>query len=300
MSTFSSEWLPCKRFQAFITLLIIGISVLSSQIPDKLIKELDEFNAQIHKALVILNSLPEDKAISELAKMKKDLNEKAGSLSRKMNELPEPTEQQEEAFMEQQMGKKLYKDMMSLLSDPEFNEKILGSSSLSEEYEYLMVLMDLEGETEAESGEGGLPASVVCSFNVSSDIPNSGLYQVSGDEDNAMGFSDDAGGITIEIFGYAGENEIMISILADEAKPGKYVWTGEGQIYIQSQDEDGNEVIQLQNYHEEGSITLETVGPAGGRIIGSFQGLFFDDMEQTDEPVSVEGQFNVLHFESPY
>lgn len=299
MSAFFIEWLPGKRLQAAITLLIIGFVGLAAQIPAKLVTELDDFNAQVYKALVILNSLPEEKAISELAKMKNDLNKTAGALSRKMNELPEPTEQQEQAFMEQQMGKKLYKDMMSLLSDPEFNEKISGSASLTQEYEYLMLLMDLEGEDGTDSGDE-LPASVVCSFTVDAEIPNNGMYQVSGDDNNALGYSDDAGGISIEIFGEARGNEMMISIIADEAKPGKYVWTGEGQIYIQSADEDGNEVIQLQNYHEEGSITLESVGPPGGRIKGSFQGLFFDDMEQTEKPVSVKGQFNVLHFENPY
>jgi hypothetical protein len=301
MPAFISKWLPGnKKLQALGFLLILFTSLVSAQIPARLISELDAYNEQIYKGLLILKDQPEEKAISELADIKKDLYAKAESLQGEMEKFPELTEEQDQAFMEQQMGKKLYQDMMNLLSDPQFNQKIAASSRLTHEFEELMLLLDLEGGSSSESEDEALPESVVCSFTVSPDIPNSGQYQVSSEENNAMGFSDDDGGLTIEIFGNARGNEVLISIIADEASPGKYVWSAEGQIYIQSADEEGNEVIQLQNYHEEGFITLESIGPVGGRIKGSFQGLFFDDMEQTDEPVFVQGQFDVLHFESPY
>jgi hypothetical protein len=271
---------------------------MSAQIPDNLIRQLDEFTAEIYKALVTLNTQPEKIAVNRVQEMKKDLEIKAASLRNEIENVPDLSEEEDEAFMEQQMGKKLYQDLMSLLSNQEFNMKISASTNLSREFEFLMSMLDL-GEEEAEE-HADVPGSSVCSFAVSGKIPNSGIYNVTGHESEAIGFSDDTGGLTVEIYGKARGNDIAISILADEPKTGKYPWSVEGQIYIQSEDEDGNEIIQLQNYYEEGSIVIENVDPVGGYIEGSFEGLFFDDMEQSDEPVSVKGTFRVNHSESPY
>jgi len=266
-----------------------------SQIPADLEKDLDSFNAEIYKALSILNSQPEDIALTQISDIKQNLHAKAESLYERLERIPEITPEQEQAFMQKQMEKPLYKDMMTLLSDRDFIQKISNSSRLSNEFEELMAFLDL-GEEEIEE-DLSLSAASACTFTVSPEIPNSGEYIVSSINNEAIGFSDDTGDLTIEIYGRAKGNEISISLIADEPKPGRYIWSGEGQIYIQSYNEDGNEIILLQNYHEEGYIEIDKIEGVGGKISGRFKGLFFDDLEQTDQPIKVEGEFTVLHIE---
>lgn len=283
-------------------LLIAGIflfiSQLPGQIPQHLEKELDAYNSRIYDALKILNTLPEEEALIKVAKIKTELFEEGESLSKKLERLPDLSADEEASFTQRQMEKPLYKDMVALMSSEEFQNKLFQSEALSREYDELMILMDLEFDS--ETAASGVSNTNSCSFTVGPGIPNSGLYTVSAEEGEAMGFSDDAGGITIEIYGQARGHEIYISLIVDEAKVGKYNWSSEGQIYIQSQDEEGNEIIQLQNYHEEGFIEIENLGNSGEVIAGNFKGLFFDDMGNSEKPLPVEGNFRVTRMESPY
>lgn len=142
------------RMRLVIALIILmaGTSAMA-QIPASLERELDQYNEKIYKALQILNTEQESAAISKVKGIKDGLAVDCESLLSKLEALPELSEEQDEAFMEKQIAKPLYQNLMILLSDPAFLQKMENSPALMKEYTELMVLMDLGASEEEEEME---------------------------------------------------------------------------------------------------------------------------------------------------
>lgn len=294
------EKLFSEKKNVFVAMIMLFAGTVNglAQIPASLEKEIDRYNEKVYEALMILNTEPEADALSQVIEIKKELRAESDRLLPKMEALPELSEEQEQAFMEKQMSKALYQKITDLFSDESYIQKVTGSPGLNKEFTELLEYFDLAASDKEKEPE--LSESLVCTFTVSPEIPNSGTYNVSANEGEALGYNDDTGSFTIEIYGKARGNDIGITMIADEGKPGKYTWSVEGQIYIQSEDDDGNEIIQLQNHHEDGYVSIESIDKNNGIVKGSFKGLFFDDMEQADQPVTVQGTFAVAYVDYPF
>lgn len=146
------QFLDRKTVIIALIILITGTSVMA-QIPASLERELDQYNEKIYKALQILNSDQESTAISRVKGIKDELALDCQSLVSKMEALPELSEEQDEAFMEKQIAKPLYQNLMILLSDQDFLQKMENSPALLKEYTELMVFMDLGASEEEEEME---------------------------------------------------------------------------------------------------------------------------------------------------
>ena len=291
-------YIKTTRIAIYLQLIFMLTAIsVSAQVPKSIENDLDKLNEQVLTALKIISTKSENAAINSMAEMKPEIKAFSEALKSRINDLPEITDDEVDTFMEKQLSKQLYKDMMALMADASFNQKISQSTALKKEVEELLAFLDLEDEA-AEDEEA--ITEIVSTIQVANLIPNSGTYLVTAVEGEAFGAMDDAGYLLIEINGRSRGYEIMINILVDESKSGKQQWGTEGQIYIQCFDDSGNEILQLQNYHHEGYTIIDKWSSPGGIITGTFKGLFFDDMEQTEDPVPVEGKFTILHVEGSY
>jgi hypothetical protein len=262
-----------------------------SQLPASLEKELLMFNSDIYEALKIIDTQNEKEAVAKLSALKPQLRQSATSLSAKLSKVPDLSEAEEDAWMQRMMEKEVFKDMMALLSNPAYLQKIENSPILQREYEELMLLMDLDAG--AEEDQPALTGSQVCSFVVGTGSPNSGSYVVSALEDEAFAYNDvENEQFVIEIHE---ENHIDIMLIIEKPTLGKHPFTMEMQVAIDLSKNDGDDYIGFDNYQEEGGgyIQMERIDDKGGMVSGSFSGLFNDSSTEDDKPVHIEGQFSV-------
>ncbi|MCK5694966.1 MAG: hypothetical protein KAI08_18995, partial [Bacteroidales bacterium] len=214
----------------------------------------------------------------------------AESLSAKLSKMPDLTEAEDDAMMQRMMEKEVINDLMTLLSNPAYIQKLENSPVLQREYDELMLLMDLDAGTEEQSA---LTGSQVCSFVVGAGSPNSGTYVVSALEDEAFAYNDfENEQFVIEIHE---ENYIDIMLIIEKPALGKHPFTMEMQVAIDLSKNGGDDYIGFDNYQEEGGgyIQIDRLDDIDGIVSGSFSGLFNDSSTEDDKPVEIEGRFSV-------
>ena len=283
-----------SRLLSMLTFLVIlSFQNVYSQIPVSVEREMDSFNKAILDALNILKDKSESVAVKEIADLMPGLIQKAESLNAKLDELPEPTKSQEDAFFARQKEKQLFKDLIALLSNEAFMSKINGNPALLKVYNELMEISDMGLESDNEEADIPYGMKERCAFTVGSGISNSGSYSITASDDEAFACMDGNNQFSVEIHGLSGSNEIDIILFIEEPKPGKYKWENEMQVIIQGYTTDGDAVLELSSYYNEGEIQFDRIDKVGGLVTGSFSGKFSDDSNQTDKPVNVQGRFNV-------
>ena len=142
-----------------------------------------------------------------------------------------------------------------------------------------------------------IPASLsgtqVCSFNVGKGSPNSGSYVVKAKEDEAFAFNDvENEQFVIEI---RGDNYIDVILIIEKPILGKHPFTMEMQVSIDISKNGGEDYFSFDNHQEIGGgyIQIDRIDEVGGKVIGSFSGLFNDSSTGDEKPVSVKGIFSV-------
>jgi hypothetical protein len=261
-----------------------------SQLPASLEKEFIQFYSDIYNALKIIDTQNEKDAVKKLGEIKPKLTQEAESLSAKLSKIPDLTEAEDDALTQRMMEKEVFNDMMTLLSNPAYIQKLENSPVLQREYEELMLLMDLDAGTEEQSA---LTGSQVCSFVVGTGSPNSGTYVVSALEDEAFAYNDfENEQFVIEIHE---ENYIDIMLIIEKPALGKHPFTMEMQVAIDLSKNGGDDYIGFDNYQEEGGgyIQIDRLDDIDGIVSGSFSGLFNDSSTEDDKPVEIEGRFSV-------
>ena len=261
-----------------------------SQLPASLEKEFIQFYSDIYNALKIIDTQNEKDAVKKLGEIKPKLNQEAESLSAKLIKIPDLTEAEDDAMTQRMMEKPEIKDMVALLSNPEFMQKVENSPVLQSEFEELMLLMDLDAGTEEQPT---LTASQACSFVVGTGSPNSGTYVVSALEDEAFAYNDfENEQFVIEIHE---EGYIDIMLIIEKPTLGKHPFTMEMQVAIDLSKNGGDDYMGFDNYQEEGGgyIQIDRLDDVDGTVSGSFSGLFNDSSTQDDNPIKIEGRFSV-------
>jgi hypothetical protein len=268
-----------------------GVSQAFSQVPASLEKEVIQFNSDIYDALKIIQNQNEKEAVAKLQVVKPKLIQKAQSLSVKISSVPDLSEAEEEALTQRMMENQVFQDMMTLLSNPEYLQKIENSQVLQREFEELMAIMELGLDSEEE--QASLPASQACSFVVGSGSPLSGNYTISASEDQAFAYNDiENEQFVIEIHG---ENYLDVMLIIEKPVTGKHTFTMEMQVAIDVSKNDGEDYFGLDNYQEEGGgyIQIDRIDDIGGIVSGSFSGKFNDSSTEDDRPVNIDGRFSV-------
>ena len=282
-----------KRKFAF-ALIVFFAGILThafSQVPASLEKELILFNSDIYKALKIIDTQNEKDAVAKLALVKPELMQQAESLSAKISKVPDLSEAEENALMQRMMENQVIMDMMTLMSNPAFLQKLENSQVLQKEYEELMAIMDMG--TDSEKEQVTLSGSQVCSFTVGSGSPNSGTYVVNALEDEAYAYNDTENEqFVIEIHG---DKYIDVMLIIEKPVLGKHTFTMEMQVAIDISKNEGDDYFSFDNYLEEGGghIQIDRMDDIGGTVSGSFSGQFNDGSTEDDRPVKIEGRFSV-------
>ena len=281
-----------RKIAFVLVVFYAGItSIAISQLPASVEKEYIQFYSDIYKALKIIDTQNENDAVVKLREAKPKLMQQAETLSAKLSKIPDLTEAEDDAFTQRMMEKEVFNDMMALLSNPAYIQKIENSPVLQREYEELMLLMDLEMGAEEE--QPALTASQACSFVVGTGSPNSGTYVVSASEDEAFAYDDiENEQFVIEIHE---ENYIDIMLIIEKPLTGKHPFTMEMQVAIDLSKNGGDDYIGFDNYQEEGGgyIQIDRLDDIDGIVSGSFSGLFNDSSTDDDNPVEIEGRFTV-------
>ncbi len=280
-----------RKIAFVLVVFYAGITNIAiSQLPASLEKEVIQFYSDIYDALKIIDTQNEKDAVKKLGEIKPKLTQEAESLSAKLSKMPDLTEAEDDAMMQRMMEKEVINDMMTLLSNPAYIQKLENSPVLQREYDELMLLMDLDAGTEEQSA---LTGSQVCSFVVGAGSPNSGTYVVSALEDEAFAYNDfENEQFVIEIHE---ENYIDIMLIIEKPALGKHPFTMEMQVAIDLSKNGGDDYIGFDNYQEEGGgyIQIDRLDDIDGIVSGSFSGLFNDSSTEDDKPVEIEGRFSV-------
>ena len=281
-----------RKIAFVLVVLYAGITNITfSQLPASLEKEVIQFYSDIYNALKIIDTQNEKDAVKKLGEIKPKLTQEAESLSAKLNKIPELTEAEDDAMTQRMMEKEVFNDMMALLSNPAYLQKIENSPALQRDYEELMLLMDLD--VGAEEEQPALTASQACSFVVGTGSPNSGTYVVSALEDEAFAYNDfENEQFVIEIHE---EGHIDIMLIIEKPALGKHPFTMEMQVAIDLSKNGGDDYIGFDNYQEEGGgfILIDRLDDIDGIVSGSFSGLFNDSSTGDNNPVEIEGRFSV-------
>ena len=278
---------------AFVLIVVYaGItSSAFSQLPASLERDVTQFYSDIYKALKIIDTQNENDAVVKLQEAKPKLMQQAEALSAKLSKIPELSEAEDDVMTQRMMESEVFKDMMALLSNPAYMQKIENSPVLQREFEELMLLVDLDAGAEEE--QPAMTGSQVCSFVVGTGSPNSGSYVVSASEDEAYAYNDlENEQFVIEIHE---ESYIDIMLIIEKPVLGKHPFTMEMQVAIDLSKNDGDDYIGFDNYQEEGGgyIQMDRIDDIGGIVSGSFSGLFNDSSRGDDQPVEIKGQFSV-------
>ncbi len=267
-----------------------------SQLPASLEKELLELNSDIYEALKIIDTQNEKEAVAKLSTLKPQLIQRATSLSAKLSKVPDLSEAEEKAWMERMMENQVIMDMMALMSNPAFLQKLENSQVLQKEFEELMAIMDMG--TDSEEEQATLSGSQVCSFKVGTGSPNAGTYIVSALEDEAYAYNDvENEQFVIEIHG---DNYIDVMLIIEKPVIGKHNFTMEMQVAIDVSKNEGEDYFSFDNYQEEGGghIQIDRIDDLGGMVSGSFSGQFNDGSTDDDRPVNIEGRFSVKRMQN--
>ena len=267
-----------------------------SQVPASLEKELIQFNSDIYKAFKIIDTQNEKDAVAKLATVKPKLIQQAASLSAKISKAPELSEAEDDAWTQRMMENQVFQDMMALMSNPAFLQKIENSPVLQKEFEELMAIMDMG--TDSEEEQVSLSGSQVCSFTVGSGSPNSGTYVVNALEDETYAYNDTENEqFVIEIHG---DNYIDIMLIIEKPVLGKHTFTMEMQVAIDVSKNEGDDYFGFDNHQEEGGgyIQIDRIDDIGGTVSGSFSGQFNDSSTEDINPVNIEGRFSVKRMEN--
>lgn len=281
--------------QKLVFILIVFFAGIAnnvfSQVPASLEKELIQFNSDIYKALKIIDTQNEKDAVAKLAIVKPKLIQEAESLSAKISKVPELSEAEDDEWVKRMMEIQVFHDMLALMSNPEFLQKIENSQVLQKEFEELMAIYDMG--TDSEEEQVTLSGSQVCSFVVGTGSPNSGTYVVNALEDETYAYDDaENEQFVIEIHG---DNYIDIMLIIEKPVPGKHTFTMEMQVAIDISKNEGDDYFSFDNHQEEGGgyIQIDRMDDNGGTVSGSFSGQFNDSSRGDDTPVNIEGRFSV-------
>lgn len=284
---------PLKLNYLLVILLVLAGSIGSvfSQLPATLEKELLQFNSAVYDALKIIQTNNEADAVTKLSSVKPRLRQQASSLAAKLSQIPDLSEAEEEEWVLSMSEKPEIRNLMTLLSDPGFMQKIENSQVLQQEFEELMSLLDLEPDPEEYQPE--LSGSQVCSFVVGSGSPLSGSYLVNAQKEEAFAYMDTENDqFVIEIHG---ENYMDLMLIIEEPVVGRHIFTMEMQVAIDLSTNEGEDYFGFDNHQEEGGgyIQIDRLDKIGGTVSGSFQGSFNDSSTDGDNPVEVNGRFSV-------
>ncbi len=275
-----------------ITGLFSGIgSPAFSQMPASLEQEYIQFHSSLYDALSVLGEENETDAVAKLNELKPQLMQSAESLSEKLARLPDLSAEEEDVWMQRMMEKREFKDLMALLSDQSYMQKIENNQGLQREFEELMSIMDLGSG--AENEEAVMSGSQVCSFTLGSGSPLSGSYEVQASEDEAFAYMDTENDqFVIEIHG---ENYIDVMLIIEKPVTGRHFFTMEMQVAIDVSNNEGEDYFGFDNYQEEGGgyIQIDRLDDIGGMVSGSFSGRFNDGSTNEDRPVQIDGSFTV-------
>jgi len=276
---------------AFIVLFAGFLTHTISQVPASLEKELIQFNSDIYKAFKIIDTQNEKDAVAKLASVKPKLIQEAESLSAKISKVPDLSEAEDKAWTQRMMENQVFQDMMALMSNPTFLQKIENSPVLQIEFEELMAIYDMG--TDSEEEQVSLSGSQVCAFTVGSRSPNSGTYVVNALEDETYAYNDTENEqFVIEIHG---DNYIDVMLIIENPVLGKHTFTMEMQVAIDVSKNEGDEYFGFDNHQEEGGgyIQIDRMDDIGGTVSGSFSGQFNDSSTEDITPVNIEGRFSV-------
>ena len=286
-----SKSLKYNRLNLIIIILALSLTHVFSQLPATLEREMLQFNSDVYDALKLIQTNNEADAVKALSKVKPQLIEKASSLSSKLDKIPDLSESQEEEWMQSMLEKQEIKNLMALLSDPEFLGKIEKSRLLQKEFEELMSLLDLEGGSESETP--ALTGSQACTFKVGAGSPLSGSYVINAMEEEAFAYMDTENDqFVIEIHG---ENYVDVMLIIEKPVIGKHPFSMEMQVAIDLSLDEGQDYYGFDNRYEEsgGYIQIDRLDEPGGIVSGSFQGMFNDSSTEGDTPVDLNGRFSV-------
>jgi len=202
-----------RKFAIALIVFFAGFLTLAfSQLPASLEKELLMFNSDIYEAFKIIDTQNEKEAVAKLSTLKPQLMQSATSLSAKLSKVPDLSEAEEDAWTERMMEKQEIKDMMALMSNPAFLQKLENNQVLQKEFEELMAIYDMG--TDSEEEQVTLSGSQVCSFVVGTGSPNSGTYVVNALEDETYAYDDTENEqFVIEIHG---DNYIDIMLIIED------------------------------------------------------------------------------------
>jgi len=281
-----------RKFAIALIVFFAGFLTLAfSQLPASLEKELLMFNSDIYEAFKIIDTQNEKEAVAKLSTLKPQLMQSATSLSAKLSKVPDLSEAEEDAWTERMMEKQEIKDMMALMSNPAFLQKLENNQVLQKEFEELMAIYDMG--TDSEEEQVTLSGSQVCSFVVGTGSPNSGTYVVNALEDETYAYNDTENEqFVIEIHG---DNYIDIMLIIEKPVPGKHTFTMEMQVAIDVSKNEGDDYFGFDNHQEEGGgyIQIDRIDDIGGTVSGSFTGQFNDSSTEDDRTVNIEGRFSV-------
>lgn len=281
-----------RKIAFVLVVFYAGITNIAfSQLPASLEKEVIQFYSDIYSALKIIDTQNENDAVKKLGEIIPKLTQEAESLLVKLSTVPDLSEAEDDALTQRMMEKPEIKDMVALLSNPEFMQKIENSPVLQRELKELMAMMDMG--TDSEEEQFALTGSQVCSFVVGTGSPNSGTYVVSALEDEAFAYNDfENEQFVIEIHE---EGYIDIMLIIEKPTLGKHPFTMEMQVAIDLSKNGGDDYIGFDNYQEEGGgyIQIDRLDDIDGIVSGSFSGLFNDSSTEDDNPVEIEGRFSV-------
>lgn len=283
--------LKFNRLTLLIVFLAVSMTPVYPQLPASLEKELLEFNTDVYEAMKLIQTNSEAEAVKAISTVKPQLSQKASSLSSKLNKIPDLSESQEEEWMQKMSEKQEIKNLMALLNDPEFLDKIENSRVLQQEFEELISLLDLEGGSEPEAL--ALSGSQACAFKVGAGSPLSGSYVVNSMEEEAFAYMDTENDqFVIEIHG---ENYVDVMLIIEKPVTGKHPFSMEMQVAIDLSLDDGQDYFGFDNRYEEsgGYIQIDRLDEPGGIVSGSFHGVFNDSSTDEDKPVKVNGRFSV-------
>ena len=262
-----------------------------SQVPASLEKEYIQFHSDIYDAFKIIDTQNEKDAVAKLALVKPKLIQEAESLSAKIRKLPDLSEAEDDAWTQRVLESQLLQDMIALMSNPTFLQKLENSQVLQKEFEELMAIMELG--TDSEEEQITLSSSQVCSFVVGTGSPNSGTYVVNALEDETYAYDDTENEqFVIEIHG---DNFIDVMLIIEKPVLGKHTFTMEMQVAIDVSKTEGDDYIGFDNHQEEGGgyIQIDRMDDIGGTVSGSFSGQFNDSSRGDDTPVNIDGRFSV-------
>ena len=289
-----------KRIVTFTLSIIFFYTIVYSQVPASLEKEIDVFYTDMLNAYKILKNEDIRTAVNKVSSLRPSLVRRSEDISRKIFDL-QLNEEQYLQFGKKLLEKSYMKEYMSLFQDEILAGRIISSPEIKKEVDALEKIFDeVDGEDEGLSGQGNAKLLDFCSFTVEGNVPYKGTYQVKAEYNNATAHTDDNGLFTVEIRGKSGSLDMTIILMFEKAGTGKYEWSMESQCYIEGTIEEEEPTLLMTSYYSEGFVQLDKLGNTGESVNGKFSGKFFDDTGHTEKPVTVNGNFRAIKIRDAY